>query len=987
MKWLALLFALSNSPEFYNNCWQTDVQAGAVWRDAANWSRGVPGSRDRAVFLYPQNTTDEVVVDASVLTKKILISRDCTFSGTGSLTVSPASAAHWDMAIEVSPAGAEAVFDCDATVLGTTDYVSDIRNYGILTFNGSLTLTNSLFNRPVNFSAPGTTSINGDLYNHCGMRIASSTVRIGGSGASAGEGCLTLKGGRLELRRANALAPGTEVGFFSGTIAAGGYHQHFGALDLADSDVVADMEGTASVFTFADSSGSGWGPGRLMITNAGSAVVRFAGTGLGSAQLQQVLLDGQVLMDAGSVRTNGYLYLTPQVRTNHLSGAGAEISVLSDDDGIDRFFAGVKLFSDRSYTLTEEVPDFLAGGLFLRSSIATVSVEVVKSGILTVLTPESQQFASSRVADLEEQGFIRIANPELFQLFGDLSANKVRVYQKNVEAGDRFGFGKWTVLLGFSDAWNCEGSDARTLYNGIRLPGVWPPEELDPSSTDPMPVPYLEEIPPVIPIDVGRQLFVDDFLIESTDLSRTFLYPEKYAGNPVLSPETGLELDPVRGLAIAAPKSGGLWWDPDEQIFKLWYEAGWLRTICYAESTNGIDWVRPDLGAVSSNSNQVLPDGLQPDSWTVVRDWWTTDPDSKYKIFVRDPGGAAEGAMCFESPDGIHFGDYTMSGVMGDRSTLFYNPFRKKWVFSLRASFTGRGRARHYWEADDFIAGCQWDPQNLNGSGWEYGQPVVWTGADELDPPDPVVQLIPQLYNLDAVAYESIMLGFYQIWRGPNNQDCLGVPKITELNFAYSRNGFHWDRPDRTTAIEASREAGTWDRGYVQSLGNICVLNDDQIWFYYTGFAGDTNRPSNGMYANGAMGLATLRRDGFASMEAFGAGKLLTRPLTFSGKHLFVNADVPNGSLQVDVLDLNGNVLAETEPFCGDGTLQLMPLKGGGDLSSLAGQTVRFRFSLENGALYSFWVSRDETGRSDGYVAGGGPGYTGPTDTVGSAAQ
>lgn len=970
MKWLAVLFVLFNPPEFYNNYWQANVQPGAVWSDAANWSRGIPWLRDRAVFLYPQSATDDVIVDSSVHAKKILVSRRTVFVGEGAITVQPDSAAHWDMAIEVNQAAAEAVFNCDVTVLGTTDYVSDVRNYGTLIFNGSLALTNTAYSRPVNFNAPGTTVINGDLQNYCGMRVASSTVRIGGNGTTTGDGSLQMKGGRLELNRENALAPGTTVNFDSGTLAADGTHQHLGVLDIADNDVVLDLTGSVSVVTFSDSSGADWGTGRLIITNAASAVVRFAGSGLTSSQIGQVV-------GADAVLTNGYLYLTPLSRINQLSGAGAEISVLSDDDGIDRFFAGVKLFSDRSYTLTEEVPDFLAGSLFLRSSITTVSVEVVKSGILTVLTPESQQYASSRVEDLEALDFIRIIEPDLFQLFGDLSANKVRVYQKHVEAGEQYDFGKWTVVLGFSDAWNCEWSDSRTLYNGIRLPGFWPPEGLDPSSTEPMPVPYLEESPSVIPIDVGRQLFVDDFLIEETDLVRTFHYPEKYAENPVLSPETELELDPVSGLAVAAPKSGGLWWDPNEQIFKLWYEAGWLRTICYAESTNGIDWVRPDLG---SNSNQVLPAGLRADSWTVVRDWWTDDPDSKYKIFVRGPGGSALGAMCFESPDGLTFGDYTMSGVMGDRSTMFYNPFRRKWVFSLRASFTGRGRARHYWEADDFINGSQWDAQNLDGSDWQYGQPVVWTGADQFDPPDPDVGLTPQLYNLDAVAYESIMLGFYQIWRGPNNEDCLGVPKITELNFAYSRDGFHWDRPDRTTAIEASRDAGTWDRGYVQSLGNICVLRGDEIWFYYTGFAGDESRPANGMYANGAMGLATLRRDGFASMDAAQNGTLLTRPLTFSGSHLFVNADVQGGLLQAEVLDQNGTVIAQSVLFEGDSTIHRMD---GIDLSVLSGQPVRFRFTVENGALYSFWVSSDETGRSDGYVAGGGPGYTGPTDTVG----
>ena len=60
--------------------------------------------------------------------------------------------------------------------------------------------------------------------------------------------------------------------------------------------------------------------------------------------------------------------------------------------------------------------------------------------------------------------------------------------------------------------------------------------------------------------------------------------------------------------------------------------------------------------------------------------------------------------------------------------------------------------------------------------------------------------------------------------------------------------------------------------------------------------------------------------------------------------------------------------------------------KSGADLSSLRGKPVRFRFELTNGSLYAFWVSRDENGRSDGYVAGGGPGYTGIIDTVGKAA-
>jgi hypothetical protein len=38
------------------------------------------------------------------------------------------------------------------------------------------------------------------------------------------------------------------------------------------------------------------------------------------------------------------------------------------------------------------------------------------------------------------------------------------------------------------------------------------------------------------------------------------------------------------------------------------------------------------------------------------------------------------------------------------------------------------------------------------------------------------------------------------------------------------------------------------------------------------------------------------------------------------------------------------------------------------------------RFSVRNGSLYSFWVSRDGLGRSGGYVAAGGPAFPGFKD-------
>ena len=68
----------------------------------------------------------------------------------------------------------------------------------------------------------------------------------------------------------------------------------------------------------------------------------------------------------------------------------------------------------------------------------------------------------------------------------------------------------WIVALAFVVGGLQAPLSGETLYNGIKLPEQWPPR-VDKLTREPMPVPYLENPPEVIVIDVGRQLFVDDF--------------------------------------------------------------------------------------------------------------------------------------------------------------------------------------------------------------------------------------------------------------------------------------------------------------------------------------------------------------------------------------------------------------------------------------------------------------------------------------------
>ena len=71
---------------------------------------------------------------------------------------------------------------------------------------------------------------------------------------------------------------------------------------------------------------------------------------------------------------------------------------------------------------------------------------------------------------------------------------------------------------------------------------------------------------------------------------------------------------------------------------------------------------------------------------------------------------------------------------------------------------------------------------------------------------------------------------------------------------------------------------------------NPPIVNYNQLWFYYSGRAGGHGAQFPEAY--GAIGLATLRIDGFCSMYGGEqAGAILTKPVTWPGGELMVNAD------------------------------------------------------------------------------------------------
>ena len=562
-------------------------------------------------------------------------------------------------------------------------------------------------------------------------------------------------------------------------------------------------------------------------------------------------------------------------------------------------------------------------------------------------------------------------------------------------------------------------AEGELLYNGIRLPASWPPRAMDPHSREPLPVPWLDSAPAVIPITVGRQLFVDDFLIERTTMRRTFHHAEKHPANPVLRPDTPAE---VRG-AMAATFDDGVWFDPADGLFKMWYIIGYYtgeHSTAMAVSRDGVHWEKPELDVVPG-TNIVIPShpDFARDSFSPVLDHNAADPAERFKAYLYlwprrgskwgHSLGIPSPELLLVSPDGVHWRERArFSEGFGDCTAIFYNPFRSKWVLNIR-SYIAHGRDRCYFEVDEF----------LQLADFKKGREVYWLRSDRLDRPDPDVMALrtgltkaeiarieahageprhldrwfgepTQFYTIAATPYESLMLGALTIHNGPENVVCElrdePQPKLTEIKLGFSRDGFHWARPDRGAFIAPAKRPGSPDRAYPRAAGGVCLVVGDKLHFYYSAASGVAPGGERHLYAGDSVHLATLRRDGFASMDADGeAATLTTRPVMFHGCHLFVNLCAPHGRLRAEVLDPDGNALTpftleKCVPVTGDRTRAMVTWRGADDLTPLVGRPVRFRFELSSGSLYAFWVSPDVGGASHGYVASGGPSFAGAKD-------
>ena len=147
---------------------------------------------------------------------------------------------------------------------------------------------------------------------------------------------------------------------------------------------------------------------------------------------------------------------------------------------------------------------------------------------------------------------------------------------------------------------------------------------------------------------------------------------------------------------------------------------------------------------------------------------------------------------------------------------------------------------------------------------------------------------------------------------------------------------------------------GAFEQTMVMVVGPP-VEFQNRLHLYYSatkGSHGSTNRTR-------AIGLATMRPDGYAALEPKGReGSMTTKPFRVAGKKLLVNADAARGAVSVEVLDASGRVrpgfgVADAQPLTTDELAHAVSWKSR-DLSSLVGEVVRLRFRVRKAKVYAF---------------------------------
>lgn len=413
----------------------------------------------------------------------------------------------------------------------------------------------------------------------------------------------------------------------------------------------------------------------------------------------------------------------------------------------------------------------------------------------------------------------------------------------------------------------------------------------------------------------------------------------------------------------------------EEGRLRMWYicrDGDNRPNLAYAESADGLHWMKPALGLVDyhgSRENNLV--GIPNLEGVVLRD--ERAPAAERYVYLTNI--YSEGIFRFHSPDGLRWTKAAVPLLRFESDTqnvMFRDERLGKYVLYMRGwtpgSDTARCRKVVRLELDEYR-----QPFPLQPSGrpthpstalktrlpWIVDEMPTVLQVDDRDPP------MTDIYNLPAQPYPvdpSWYVGFPSFYRHRAESDEPPYENSgrTEIQFAGSRDGIRWHRYDRRPYVApALPETG---RGHMTYMGTGLVVRGDEIWQYGTGFRTEHgDLPGRQQQTDGVIVRYVQRIDGFVSLDTGDVpGRTRTAPVTVTGRRLRLNLDPGAlGELRVGLLDAEGNPLPgfsvdECDPLHRNETGATVTWDGRGDLGSLEGRAVRLAFISSRTKLYSF---------------------------------
>jgi len=472
------------------------------------------------------------------------------------------------------------------------------------------------------------------------------------------------------------------------------------------------------------------------------------------------------------------------------------------------------------------------------------------------------------------------------------------------------------------------------------------------------------------PLHVGsaKRLVWDNCLLDKAEGIRFEMHRPQRTGERNLVGEHPWESWQIGGMSSLLQENGK---------FRLWYGVshgirhGEEYAIAYAESHDGIQWTKPELGLVeyagSKENNLVV-------GYSAVIGQVFVDPRAeageRYRmlaaIYPTKDADPPRYLTLLSSPDGLNWSKPERNVVReGDfaldtQSQAFWDRDRLSYVL-----FTRMGPWRQVGRSESS------DP-------FSFSPPV-----NVLRPDDPVKA---DYYQAGVTKYEeaaNAYFGLVPIFFHPGDERGNPADGNPPLTFNYAGNPVAAVAPDTLDIhLFTSNDSLAWRRhgDHAPFLG--LGLDDEfdsrslypgvgyavvggEIWLYYSAYdcthleSLDGKDPFSKYL--GTITRATLRLDGFVSATAGHSGaEIVTRPLVFSGDKLELNVDCSaGGHVNVELQGADGHPLSEfglaqCDRIYHNHLKKTVTWKGRAGLSHLAGTPVRLRLVMRDCRLYAF---------------------------------